>query len=182
MRKTAEERFWRQVEKTDTCWLWRGCLDNKGYGRIGIGYKPFRTHRYSWILHFGKIPVGPGYHGTCVLHKCDNPPCVRPDHLFLGTAADNAADRNKKGRTSHDTGSPGESSGKSKLCSKQVLEIRALYSSGVHTYKELGTMFGISKRQVGTIVNFQNWKHIPPESLPEPLQPENPVLDIETRS
>lgn len=76
------------------CWLWIGRAKPKGYGRIGIGRnKQFAAHRVSWELFRGEIPAG-----MCVCHKCDTPSCVNPDHLFLGTHADNAGDRQRKGR------------------------------------------------------------------------------------
>ena len=89
-----EEYFWRRVEKSHGCWLWTAYRDSKGYGFAvpGRGQKQL-AHRVSWVLHFGQIPDG-----LLVLHKCDNPPCVRPDHLFLGTHADNAADMVAKDR------------------------------------------------------------------------------------
>lgn len=96
---TIEERFWLRVMKTDTCWIWNGWSGNKNYGRMSIYDKgkmkniPTLAHRVSWELHNGKIP-----HGIHVLHKCDNPPCVNPDHLFLGTHKDNMMDMSKKGR------------------------------------------------------------------------------------
>ncbi len=90
-----EERFWKHVHKTDSCWLWTASVNDKGYGQlfVGVGKSPLRAHRVSWELHRGLIPIG-----LLVLHHCDNPPCVRPDHLFLGTYKDSTQDMISKGR------------------------------------------------------------------------------------
>lgn len=97
------ERFWPKVRKTDTCWEWIRCKSPKGYGwfrfnlkRRSVGKKTkttIRAHRLSWLLNCGDIPEG-----LFVLHRCDNPACVRPDHLFLGTIKDNYDDAVSKGR------------------------------------------------------------------------------------
>lgn len=93
MRKTAEARFWEKVNKTNTCWEWTAHKLFNGYGRFNINGKTDYAHRISWQFATGKYPKG-----KQVLHSCDNPACVRPDHLFLGTLNDNMVDRNKKGR------------------------------------------------------------------------------------
>lgn len=91
-RITPSERFWSNVQKTDGCWVWTGCRSHD-YGLMGANKARILAHRFSWELHYGPIPNGLG-----VLHRCDNPPCVRPDHLFLGTFEDNMKDKIAKGR------------------------------------------------------------------------------------
>jgi len=89
-----EERFWKRVEKTSSCWTYQGAAKGiLGYRQLLADGQRVMAHRFSWELHFGPIPDG-----LLVCHKCDNPPCVRPDHLFLGTHKDNAADKVSKGR------------------------------------------------------------------------------------
>lgn len=93
MRLNDEDRFWSKVSKGEGCWLWDGHLQPKGYGNFTVGNKTWKAHRFAWVLTFGAIADG-----LFVLHRCDNPTCVRPDHLFLGTNDDNMRDMVNKGR------------------------------------------------------------------------------------
>lgn len=91
-------RFFKKIEKTETCWNWTASTNGRGYGQFGLGARKLgniKAHRYSWWLHNCDIPDG-----MCVLHKCDNPTCVNPDHLFLGTKQDNSRDMYTKQRCS----------------------------------------------------------------------------------
>lgn len=91
-----QDRFWEKVHKTPTCWIWTASTTEFGYGQLLADGKRQDAHRLSWVLHYGPIPEG-----KCVLHNCpggDNPACVRPDHLWLGTKKDNAQDALQKGR------------------------------------------------------------------------------------
>lgn len=96
----AEIRFHRMyaVNPQTGCWEWKRALDKMGYGLIHVGPVMEKASRYSWRIHFGEIPPGEGYHGTCVCHHCDNPACVNPSHLFLGSMQDNIDDMMAKGR------------------------------------------------------------------------------------
>lgn len=88
-----EGRFWEKVEKTEACWNWTGALYGLGYGHYRDGSKKYRAHRYVYEKVFGAIPDG-----AWVLHHCDNPSCVNPEHLYLGDQFDNARDRDGRGR------------------------------------------------------------------------------------
>jgi hypothetical protein len=139
-------RFWEKVDKNGAngCWNWTAS-DVGGYGQFRLGLRMVQAHRISWELAFGEIPDK-----LHVLHQCDNPPCVNPAHLFLGTHQDNVDDRQQKGRTL-----VGEQHGKHKLSDIQVAEIRRRYSTGKETQTDLAKVFGIAHSQISKIVNLE---------------------------
>lgn len=150
--------FWSHVQKSDGCWEWQGRRTSRGYGRttgrlLG-GPRTARAHRVAWELTNGPIPGGLG-----VLHRCDNPPCCNPDHLFLGTAADNAADMVAKGRAHHPKGK-GEQSPAARLTTAQVMFMRTLRSRGA-SILQLEALFGVSNQQVSKITSGKSWGHLP---------------------
>jgi HNH endonuclease len=152
-RVPTEVRFWRYVRKTPKCWLWVGYLHH-GYGVIcGDEDKNLRAHRVSWIIHNGPIKDG-----LLVCHHCDNRRCVRPDHLFLGTYADNNADMSCKGRVKFNP-QYGEKCGASKLTVAQVIKIRQLQAKGI-TLQELANRFGVGLNTVHCIATRKTWRHI----------------------
>lgn len=150
--RKAEERFWRHVEKTDGCWLWTASLATAGYGRLNLG-KAGRilAHRFSWELHTGPVPEG-----LFVCHHCDNPRCVNPAHLFLGTGADNSRDMVSKGRR---PSTQGEQNPHAKLTTEQVKEIRAARQAG-QTYKALAEQYGVTMCNVRFLCLGITWRNI----------------------
>lgn len=153
-RGTPLERFMRFVEKTDSCWIWKGAKNKKGYGWIRFNNGGFRAHRLSYLLYKGDIPKDNTYHGVCVLHKCDNPSCVNPEHLFLGSNSDNVKDMVVKMRNTI-----GERNGCAKLTSKDVLNIRKLNKERI-SGRDLANKYNISETTVSQIIHKTRWKHI----------------------
>jgi hypothetical protein len=141
-------RFWANVQKTDTCWLWQGRRDTDGYGSHWTGRRNERAHRFSYTLHYGPIPPA-----LLVCHRCDTPSCVRPDHLFLGTQRENRDDCTRKGRNA-----TGERNGLAKLTTAQVAEIRARFAAGETNKAILGRVYGITGQNVGHILRGVTWK------------------------
>lgn len=151
------ESFWKKTKKTNNCWLWTGSLTVKGYGTIKVNGRNEGAHRYSWIIHFGRIPFG-----MHILHKCDNTKCVKPSHLFVGTNKENMEDRNRKKRTA-----TGEKCGRSKLSEKNVKDIRKLYKPvrgryplGKITKLVIAKKFGVSKGAISSILSNKTWKYV----------------------
>lgn len=160
-RKTIplEVRFWKYVEfePNSGCWLWSGGVAHLGYGTIGLGsraMKKISAHRASWQIHYGPIPAG-----MSVLHRCDIPCCVNPAHLFLGTQADNMADKSRKGRAVGN-GLLGEERWQSKVTEAEVRLMRELHRDHSATGTELAKMFGLSKSAACRIVSKTTWQHI----------------------
>ena len=152
---TSEDRFWSKVDKSGDCWLWTGAVKSEEfpYGIFKLEGKTVRAHRYSWELAERRKP-----RRLCVLHRCDNPRCVRPNHLFLGTRDDNIQDCIGKGRFNpgHVLG---ERVGTSKLTEAKVRMIRQQRKSGV-TLTQLGRDFGLDPSHVYRIVSRRSWKHV----------------------
>jgi len=167
---SPEERFWARVDKRpDGCWIWTGGrLQSGGYGHLHVGDREMRAHRFSWELHRGSIPEG-----LHVCHKCDNPPCVNPDHLFLGTDADNLADMRRKGRwhrgfpkgedhwsRRHPEAIPrGSKHPQAKLTEDDVREIRRAAEAG-ETALELAARFPVSRLHIYSILRRKTWRHV----------------------
>lgn len=148
----AVERFWSKVEKRgpDECWVWTPPTLDTGYGQFWMDGKQRRAHRLSWTMENGPIP-----NGLCALHTCDVRACVNPAHLFLGTKADNNADRDAKGRQVF---AKGERHGSAKLARELVRQIRHVYPA--KSQRRLAAIFGVSQHTICDIVNRRTWTTI----------------------
>jgi hypothetical protein len=164
--RPIQDRFWEKVNKDGPmcerlgtkCWVWTGATNPDGYGNTKTDGHQVNTHRVSWELSNGKIP-----NGLCVLHKCDNPPCVRPDHLFLGTKQDNVTDMINKGRR----GNPnpvktrsGEHHPNHKLTNADVIAMRERYSRGGISAAALARIYKIDATAAWRVVTRRTWKNI----------------------
>jgi len=154
-RMDAKDRFFSKVDMSGDCWLWKGTRSGGGYGNFLINGKLVRAHRWSYKFFFGELRDE-----DCVLHSCDNPLCVNPSHLFIGSRADNVRDMISKGRD-HFPGAPaGEGHPFSVLSDLEVLEMRKLRSTDNLSYQELADLFGVSKPTVQAIIKGFTWKHL----------------------
>lgn len=178
----AEERFWQNVDKDGPtpphrpelgpCWLWTGSRLPKGYGLFSVGSQRLYAHRFSFELHQQSSAAG-----LCVCHHCDNPQCVNPSHLFLGTQKDNTVDCARKGRTGYSGGmprrinpatrlasphakTPGEKNVFCKLTADSVRIIRTEFANGVRQ-PILAKRFGVTANAISMICTRTTWKHIP---------------------
>lgn len=162
-RRPMAERFWEKVDKVGpvmcpelgSCWIWTGARHYFGYGKISNGLlgklrRPLDAHRVSWKLNCGEIPDG-----MCVLHRCDNPPCIRPDHLFLGTLRDNTQDALRKHRLPQ-----GDRHYAAKLTAADILEIRRLHAQKKMGCWHLAKKFGVTHGAIYLIVKRKCWKHL----------------------
>jgi hypothetical protein len=150
------DNFWNKVDKTDGCWLWTGATNGRASGGVNYGLfkipktrKNITAHRMSYQLAYGEIPEG-----MFVCHRCDNPLCVNPEHLFLGTPADNVADMDAKGRRKCNPRKR-EDNGRAKLDNRAVELMRRLYP--VFSGGQLAKIFGIGKTQTYRILNHEQW-------------------------
>lgn len=150
---SLRRRFEKNHTRGDGCWAWNGLVDDTGYGRITVGKRSCRTHRVAYFLYTGKDAEG------LLCHRCDNRRCVRPDHLFIGTWADNNHDRDRKGRQ---VTLRGEDRPKSKLTNDDVRMIRAnrYAGKGRKIHGELAELLGVSKALINRVTYHKAWTHI----------------------
>jgi hypothetical protein len=145
------DRFMEKVspEPMSGCWLWTGAVTSGGYGTFTVRDKTVRAHRYSFEHFRQSIPAG-----LDALHKCDVRMCVNPDHIFIGSHADNMADKVAKRRQPM-----GDKHGRAKLTEEMVLDIRTSVASGV-TQRQMGDKYNVSNQTVSEIVNRKKWRHV----------------------
>lgn len=153
VQRSLEERFWSKVDKSKDCWEWLARkLPHKGYGVFWREGKMNRAHRVSYEMTYGEIPKD-----MHVLHKCDNPACVRPEHLFLGTNDDNVADRVQKERSALGVG---EDNNRAKLTEQDIRDIRAEHATGKSGYVKLAKRYNVVPSTIRDIVHCKTWSHV----------------------
>lgn len=149
------EWFWCKVIRTNNCWEWMASTDGHfGYGQCKFRGTVQRAHRIAYTITYGEIPEG-----FCVLHHCDNPRCVNPAHLFLGSIAENNQDMFCKGRASGGS-LKGMTNPRAKLSEENVHQIRSLLR-GRLTYRAIGNMYGVERQAIKQIARGKYWKHLP---------------------
>jgi hypothetical protein len=175
-------RFWAKVNKNGPtpahapelgpCWLWTASTGGRESDQRGTAYwngKTVVASRVAWIVTHGEIPRGAGYHGTCVLHRCDNGLCCNPSHLFLGTNEDNMRDMVAKRRAAQHAG---VDNGRARLTEADVIAIRQARANGV-TRSRLAAAYGVTPENIGAIANGKTWRHVraPQSKTPDSEEP-----------
>lgn len=150
MTEKDQQRFWSKVNlgTEENCWDWTASCVTAGYGKFSYKSKAFDAHRFSYFLHFGEIP-----RGMFVCHRCDNPKCVNPSHLFLGTNLDNVKDMIAKRLHRF-----GDKTSRSKVANKEIKKIKTLYKKGI-SQKQLAKKFGICQSSISRILSGKNHKY-----------------------
>lgn len=147
----VERAFWDRVEITNGCWLWRGAKLRSGYGSFFWRGKRMRAHRVAlWLATCLPVPQD-----KVVMHRCDMPLCVRPDHLAVGTQADNLMDMAAKRRSTH-----GERNRHARLTASQVQAIRERYAAGGIRQRDLAREYGVSQSHVSGLIAGRFWTHL----------------------
>lgn len=150
-KKTVLERFGTYINKTDNCWNWIGRISPFGYGQFSVSWGDcWQAHRLAYEIYVGRIPKG-----KCVLHKCDNRKCVKPEHLWIGTQSENVRDMMHKGRGKK---ASSENNGGAKLTWEQVDKIRELRKSKSIYHKDLAEMFNVHESTIERIILKKSWK------------------------
>lgn len=149
--KSIAERFWALVHKGGECWTWAGATNNRGYGKLNGGpalrFAVVLAHRVSFAIHNGWTP---GELEVC--HRCDNPSCVNPDHLFIGTHTENLHDARRKGRIVREENHP-----RAKLTKRKVTAIRKAIGGGMPR-KSIAVEYGVSESTIGDIAQGRTWR------------------------
>lgn len=156
-RMSVKDRFYyiAKIPKDKTqCWIWQNSIDGSGYGCISVNNKKTKAHRLSYILHKGEIPKG-----LCVCHTCDNRRCVNPDHLWLGTWAENLEDMRNKGRGYFLIVPSGSENGRAKLKDNDIRQIRKYAKEGF-TSLEISKLYPVNRNMIDHIIKRRNWKHV----------------------
>lgn len=155
-----KNRFWGNAALTanlDKCWQWQ-LSDKSKYGKMTITSNKkqtsFSAHRLAYFIYYGVDPIG-----NIILHSCDNPKCVNPNHLSLGTSQDNSKDMIQKGRGLNQF-EGGEKHHHARLTAEIVIELRKLFAEGSHSVSELSNKYNIDPSAISRIINRKRWNHI----------------------
>lgn len=149
---TPQERFWNRVAigKPDECWNWQAGTNTFGYGVIRLNGRHIKTHRAAWFFTYGVMPT------LYILHSCDNPTCVNPNHLREGTYQDNSDDKRLRGRSAL-----GEQVRRGHLVTDDIRSIRNEYQPRTVTQASLAQKYGVCRRTIADILHRKTWKHVP---------------------
>ena len=148
IKRPVKDRFFEKVDVTPSCWLWTARKDKDGYGNLRVEGRPQRAHRVAYTLFVGEIPDG-----LCVLHTCDTPACVNPEHLFLGTVGENNTDRKVKGRNGEQSGPAGPNA---RFTADLIRYIRHSPATGA----SLARAFGVSAGVISEVRSRKTYKNI----------------------